>query len=79
VSWRRFVPLGLLLVALVACSPQATSTPTATRAPTATPLPPTATPWPVGQDVPLGFTAEGWPYRGNPHAEVTLWEFSEFQ
>ena len=76
---RKLVSLGLLLAALSACKPQVTPQPTATRAPTATPVPPTATPRPAGQDVEMGFTAEGWPYRGNPNAAVTLWEFSEFQ
>ena len=74
--FKRFIGLGLLLVALAACKPQQ---PTATLAPTATPVPPTATPRPADQKVETGFTAEGWPYRGNPKAEVTLWEFSEFQ
>jgi hypothetical protein len=40
---------------------------------------PKSTPQPANQDVPMGFTAEGWPYRGNPDATVTLWEFSDFQ
>ncbi len=76
--FKRFIGLGLLVAVLAACSPSATSQPTATRAPTATPVPPTSTPGPAGP-VETGFTAEGWPYRGNPKAEVTLWEFSEFQ
>lgn len=77
--FKRLVGLGLLVAVLAACSPGATSQPTATRAPTATPVPPTSTARPAGQEVEMGFTAEGWPYRGNPKAEVTLWEFSEFQ
>lgn len=40
---------------------------------------PKATPQPTPQKPQMGFTAEGWPYRGNPDATVTLWEFSEFQ
>ncbi len=74
---RRFVGLGLLLAVLAACSPR--TTPQATRAPTATQVQPTATPRPADQKLQMGFTAEGWPYRGNPNAAVTLWEFSEFQ
>ena len=76
---RRFVGLGLLLAALAACSPKTTPQATATRAPTATRTQPTATTRPVDQKAQMGFTAEGWPYRGNPGAAVTLWEFSEFQ
>ena len=83
---KRFVYLGLLIVALMvaACSPKATP------APTATPVPPTNTPAPAattavliptitGGEVPMGFTEEGTPYRGNPNAAVTLLEFSDFQ
>jgi len=65
---KRFLYPGLLIAALMvaACSPKATPTP----------LPPTDTPAP---EVPMGFTEEGAPYRGNPDAPVTLVEHSEFQ
>jgi hypothetical protein len=71
---KRFLYSGLLVVALIvaACGPEATLTP----------LPPTDTPEPTavsGGEVPMGFTAEGAPYRGNPDAPVTLVEHSEFQ
>jgi hypothetical protein len=75
VRLRRFIHLGLLLAVLAACSPKPTLQPT----PTATRMPPTSTPKPANQKLEMGFTAEGWPYRGNPNATVTLWEFSEFQ
>jgi hypothetical protein len=67
---KRFLYLGLLIAALVvaACGPTATPEPT--------PVPPTDTPEP---EVPMGFTEEGAPYRGNPDAPVTLVEHSEFQ
>jgi hypothetical protein len=89
---KRFLYLGLLIVALIvtACSPKATPEPTATPVPTARPEP-TATSLPLegevctigspcGPDeVPMGFTEDGAPYRGNPNAPVTLVEHSEFQ
>ena len=84
---RRFLCLGLLIAALIvaACSPQATPEPTAT------PVPPTDTPAPAATtevlipsisgsgEVPMGFTEDGAPYRGNPDAPVTLVEHTEFQ
>jgi len=84
---KRFLCLGLLIVALMvaACSPQATPEPTATS------VPPTDTPKPAattavlvpviggGEEVPMGFTEDGSPYRGHPDAPVTLEEHSEFQ
>ena len=66
--------LLLLAVGAAACgqspSPQPTVAPTPRPTVTAT----TAT----GQ-VPVGFTEDGLPYRGNPNALVTLVEHSEFQ
>jgi len=93
---KRFLCLGLLVVALIvtACGPKATPMPepTATLEPTATPQP-TAIPTPLSlegdictvgspcglDEVPMGFTEDGAPYRGNPNAPVTLAEHSEFQ
>ena len=81
---KYFLYLGLLVAVLTVagCSPAATPEPTA--------LPPTDTPAPaatkevapsvpVEGEVPMGFTAEGLPYRGDPDAPVTLWEYSDFQ
>ena len=95
---KRFLYLGLLIVALIvaACGPKATPEPTATTEPTAMTEPtatsePPATPLslegeictvgsPCSPDeVPMGFTEEGSPYRGNPNAPVTLLEYSDFQ
>lgn len=77
---KRFLYLGLLIAVLLvtACGSKATPTPlppSATPAPTATQAQPVA----GGQEIPMGFTAEGLPYRGNPNAPVTLWEYSDFQ
>jgi hypothetical protein len=87
---KRFAYLGLLITALIvtACGPKATPAPTSTPKPKATLLPPTNTPAPTkaalvttvsGGEVPMGFTEEGSPYRGNPNASVTLLELSDFQ
>jgi hypothetical protein len=90
-NFKRFLCLGLLIAALIvsACSPQAAPEPTATPKPaTSTPVPPTATAAPTATtsaptvseaEVPMGFTEDGLPYRGNPDAPVTLEEHSEFQ
>jgi protein-disulfide isomerase len=75
---KRFLCPGLLIAALMvaACGPEATPEQTATP----TPLPPTDTPAPTAiTEVPMGFTEEGSPYRGNPDAPVTMLEYSEFQ
>ena len=58
--------------------------PTVTAAPTASGLPTSApSPAPIATgamaDIPVGFTAEGFPYRGNPDAPVTMVEFSDYQ
>ncbi len=84
---KRFLCLGLLIAALTvaACSPQATPEPTATSPPPAdTPAPAATTEVLIPSisasgEVPMGFTEEGSPYRGNPDATVTLVEYSEFQ
>ena len=77
---KRFLYLGLLIAALMAAACGPTGTPEPTDTPT--PLPPTDTPEPTavsGGEVPMGFTEEGAPYRGDPNAPVTLMEYSEFQ
>lgn len=85
---RRFFYLGLLIAALIVASCAPASAPEPTAKPT--PLPPTDTPAPTVTtevptpatsegEVPMGFTEDGLPYRGNPDAPVTLSEHSEFQ
>jgi protein-disulfide isomerase len=83
---KRFVCMALLIaaVAIAACSPQATPKPAATLTkppPTAAAVPTAttevATPSPSEQ-VTVGFTADGSPFRGNPDAPVTMIEYSEF-
>ena len=32
----------------------------------------------VYRDLPVGFTAEGFPFRGNPDAPLTIVEYSDF-
>lgn len=88
---KRFLYLGLLIAALMVAS----CGPKATPEPTSTPLPPTDTPMSAATEeatpvptkaegkamgeVPMGFTEEGAPYRGDPKAPVTLLEYSDFQ
>lgn len=31
------------------------------------------------RDLPVGFTPEGWPFRGSPDAPLTMYEYSDFQ
>ncbi len=31
------------------------------------------------KDIPVGFTADGYPYRGEPDAPITLYEYSDYQ
>ncbi len=31
------------------------------------------------KDLPVGFTKEGYPYRGNPDAPITMYEYSDYQ
>jgi protein-disulfide isomerase len=87
---KRFLYPGMLIAALIvaACGPEATPTPlppTDTPAATATtevPTPvPSKTEGPAASEgeMPMGFTEEGAPYRGNPNAPVTLVEYFEFQ
>ncbi len=78
---RRLLCVTILLIvlSLAACSQNTAAPPTATRVgqPTDTPVPPTGTPG--DGEVEMGFTSEGFPYKGNANSPVTLWEFSEFQ
>lgn len=69
---KRVVFLGLLIAALTvaACSSKGTPQPTATTE--------ALTPTTSSDEVPMGFTEDGSPYRGNPDAPVTLIEYSEF-
>lgn len=80
---KRFLYLGLFIAVLMvtACGSKATPEPTSlpltdTPAPTATEVPK-----PTGNEggVPMGFTEDGLPYRGDPDAPVVLEEHSEFQ
>lgn len=58
------------------------STPSAPAQP-AEPTATTSSPATPGQEaldgIPVGFTEEGYPYRGNPDAPVTVYEYSDYQ
>ena len=59
--------------------PAATSTPEPTATTTRQPASDTPTPkLTESGGVPVGFTDDGAPYRGNPDAPVTMLEFSEY-
>lgn len=84
---KRFLYLGLLFAALIvaSCAPAPAPEPTAepTSLPPTDTLAPTATteastPSAGEGEMPMGFTPEGSPYRGNPNAPVTLLEYSDF-
>ena len=76
---KRVVYVWLLIaaVSVAACSSAVTPKPTATLPPTATTE--MATPTVSSGEVPMGFTEDGAPYRGNPDAAVTLIEYSDYQ
>jgi hypothetical protein len=59
----RYLAWCIVILTVVACSPQAAP----------------ETPDPDQGQVPMGFTEDGVPYRGDPNAPVTLAEHSEFQ
>lgn len=77
---KRLVHLGLLFaaVALAGCSSAATPVPTATMPPLTATTAAAPTTVPSTAEVPMGFTEDGAPYRGDPTAPVTLVEHSEF-
>ncbi len=56
---------------------------TPTAVPTVAPAvaPKAKVPAPTGtyKDLPVGFTAEGYPYRGSPDAPITIYEYSDYQ
>lgn len=59
--------------------PTNTTAPAATLEPTEPPATPTRQGTVFEGDVPVGFTEDGLPYRGDPDAPVTMMEYSEFQ
>lgn len=81
---RRHLPyLGLLVAVLIAAGCSSPATPGPTTLPATDTPPPAATtsavtPAPIEGEVPMGFTEDGAPYRGDPNAPVTLLEYSDF-
>jgi len=90
-----YAGLLVVALIVAACGPEATPEPPTDDTPAVTaitevptPVPsktegpvPTETKGPAVSEgeVPMGFTEEGAPYRGNPNAPVTMVEYSEFQ
>jgi protein-disulfide isomerase len=79
--WLTLVIVFALVFTLVGCAMPPIQTPTpAADAPTATPAT-AAAPVVVTErfkDLPVGFTAEGHPFRGAPDAPITIYEYSDF-
>jgi len=78
---RHTLWLGLLIVAVsvAACGPKASPQPTVATTPRPSATATRSAAAPGTGEVPVGFTEDGLPYRGNPNALVTLVEHSEFQ
>jgi hypothetical protein len=76
---KRFLFVGLLIATLIVAACSTKPTTTATTEVLTPVLTKTEVPTVSGNEVPVGFTEEGAPYRGNPDAPVTLVEHSEFQ
>ena len=88
--WKGLPLLVGLLFILTACQTPILQSPGAAAVDPAAP----AAPAPAAQEaapaapvneqetldgIPVGFTAEGYPYRGNPDAPVTVYEYSDYQ
>ena len=89
--WQRPVWVGLLIVltmVLAACvqpilepgnapvAAEATDAASDNAAAATTPIP---IPEETYNGIPVGFTEEGFPYRGDPNAPITILEYSDFQ
>ncbi len=77
---------AMTLVLLAACAPLTPPAPTtesAPEAPTQETEAPAAEPLPIPTEtyngMPVGFTPEGFPFRGDPNAPVTMIEYSDYQ
>jgi hypothetical protein len=88
-KFRHALYMGLLIAILVVAgcsSPTPTTVPgteqpadtPVAQEPTATKAAQVATAAPEPGEIPMGFTEEGFPYRGDPNATVTLYEYSDF-
>src|SRR5256885_5196475 len=79
--WTALV-FGAFLLASSAASAQALAK-TAPTSEVAAQAQATSRDWPAPgvetyQDIPVGFTADGYPFRGDPNAPLTLVEYSDF-
>lgn len=88
-SARTLTILSLLALSLLifgACAspftgPESVVAPAVTQAPAEEPAPPVDDAAPDQETylgIPVGFTEEGYPYRGSPDAPITVYEFSDF-
>ena len=71
---RRFIPalLAAALLLIAGCTADGYMVSPAV-APASAPQPA------VHRGVPVGFTAEGYPYRGDPDAAITIYEYSDYE
>ncbi|MDE0464158.1 MAG: DsbA family protein, partial [Caldilineaceae bacterium] len=68
--------LVLLLLLIAACTTDAEGN---IVAPVVAPAPVDGTQPAMHRGVPVGFTAEGHPFRGDPNAPITIYEYSDYE
>ena len=68
--------LVLLLLLVAACTTDAEGN---IVAPVVAPAPVDGTQPAMHRGVPVGFTAEGFPFRGDPNAPITIYEYSDYE
>ena len=78
-SSLRLGLLALLAVALLLAAGCTTDADGNIVAPAVAPAPDGGTQPAMHRGVPVGFTEEGYPYRGDPNAAITIYEYSDYE